>query len=82
MTGELTRPSFRALVADLVRFVGIVQGYFAFDSRDVESTYAFRAGADAYYRGDDFNPYREGTQSHADWEKGHKDTESLEMQIW
>jgi hypothetical protein len=82
MIGELTRPAFRALVADLGRLAAAVRSYFAIEARDVENTYAYKAGVDAYARDDEFNPYREGTQSHTEWEKGRKDTERWEMQIW
>jgi hypothetical protein len=52
------------------------------DGRDVEATYAYQTGRDAYYRKDDFNPYKEGTLSYADWKLGYDSTEGWEMQIW
>lgn len=53
-----------------------------FVRQEKEEPYSCRAGEKAYYQKDDFNPYREGTESHANWTQGYKSAERLERNCW
>ncbi|NPT62597.1 hypothetical protein [Paraburkholderia elongata] len=48
----------------------------------MRETYAYKAGALAYQMKDDFNPYREGIESHRIWQKGYDDEHRYQLTLW
>ncbi len=49
---------------------------------EIKETEAFKAGFDAWYNNDRFNPYKPDTESHLHWKLGYEDAEHWESMLW